>query len=152
MWGRPAEMTGFMNWGFGQRLSRLLGRVDFEGLSFEASLEDGRDPTLKDARWYLRVVCPDGSSLGVCSQTGIPLGWQGRKWRLSPYMTDGEIVQTALKAVLTAMEHEVRERFQFDGVSVFDPHFDIHKLVALRKGSDGGLEVRGSSEALAVSK
>jgi len=55
----------------------------------------------------------------------------GRKWRISKFMTKGEIVQTALKAVLTAEEHEARERFLYRGYAIFGPHFDIEALHAL---------------------
>jgi hypothetical protein len=68
--------------------------------------------------------------------TGVPTVWKGRKWTLSPHMTDGEIVQTAWLATMTAIEHEARERFTYRGVSVFDPHYDIEKLVELRRAPD----------------
>jgi hypothetical protein len=37
-------------------------------------------------------------------------------------------VQTALLAVLTAVEHEVREYFCFDGSALFHPHHSIEAL------------------------
>jgi len=55
----------------------------------------------------------------------------GRKWLLSPHMTKSEIVQTAFKAVLTAVEHEVRENFTYKKRRVFGPHFDVEALVLL---------------------
>lgn len=79
--------------------------------------------------WILRVGDPHGVDNTDASK---PMPWRGRKWLLSEHMTDGEIVQTAFLATMTAMEHEVRELFTFQGQSVFDPHYDIHKLVALR--------------------
>lgn len=54
-----------------------------------------------------------------------------RKWYVSPYSTDTEIVETAWKAVKIAMEHEVREKFMFRGRRIFSPHFDINALVSL---------------------
>lgn len=62
--------------------------------------------------------------------------WQGRKWLLSPHMTDGEIVQTCLLATISAQEHEIRETFFYRGEKVFDPHYDIEKLVELRSQND----------------
>ena len=56
---------------------------------------------------------------------------KSRKWYISPWSTEGEIVQTALKAILTAMEHEVREVFQYKGVPVFHPHTDINALIEI---------------------
>jgi hypothetical protein len=55
---------------------------------------------------------------------------------ISTHMTPGELVQTAFKAVLTFLEHEARENFKYKGVSVFDPHYDIEKLVELRSRPD----------------
>jgi len=51
-----------------------------------------------------------------------------RKWFLSPHMTKSEVVQTALKAVLAAEEHEARECFLYKGKPVFGPHFNIDRL------------------------
>jgi hypothetical protein len=81
---------------------------------------------------FLRVYCDDG----VCNITGEPKTWAGRKWLLSEYMTAGEIVQTAFKALMTAIEHEAREQFLYKGVAVLDPHYDIEKLVELRSRPD----------------
>ena len=69
---------------------------------------------------------------GECNMTGVPMEWRSRKWMLSEHMTAGEIVQTAFKAILTAIEHEAREQFRYRGQPVFDPHYNIEKLVALR--------------------
>jgi hypothetical protein len=46
-------------------------------------------------------------------------------------MTKSEIVSTALKAVLTAEEHEAREQFQYKSKTIFGPHFDVDKLASL---------------------
>ena len=53
----------------------------------------------------------------------------GRKWMLSPHMTKSEIIQTAFKAVLTAVEHEVREKFKYRDSAIFGPHFNVDDLV-----------------------
>jgi hypothetical protein len=55
--------------------------------------------------------------------------WNGRKWLLSPHMTETEIVLTAFKAVLTAYEHEAREQFKVDGFAVLDSHYSINDMV-----------------------
>jgi len=77
-----------------------------------------------------RVYCnPDAEHISVRVGNSE---WRGRAWSLSIYMTDGEIVQTCLLALLTFLEHETREHFTYKGQSIFDPHYDIDKLVALR--------------------
>lgn len=89
--------------------------------------------------WYLQIKdpCP------TCNVTGKPIdAWTGRKWLLSPHMTDGEIVQTVFMAAMTAVEHETRETFFYKGQAIFDPHYDIDKLAAFRslEGSIKGRE------------
>lgn len=79
--------------------------------------------------FYAQVYEPDS----VDNVTGEAMTWYGRKWLLSEHMTDAEIVQTVFKAVMTAVEHEVREQFLYKGQSVFDPHYDLEKLVELRR-------------------
>lgn len=81
-----------------------------------------------NGRMYMQIACPNGT----CNYSGEGFAWKGRKWFLSEHMTDGEIVQTALMACLAASEHEIREQFKYRGVSIFDPHYDIERLVELR--------------------
>lgn len=69
---------------------------------------------------------------GTCNVSGCEHTWRGRKWFLSPHMTKSELVQTAFKAVLTAVEHEARENFLYRGASIFDPHYDVDRLHDLR--------------------
>jgi len=102
----------------------VLERIEYPG--YHINLYSNRAET------FLVVECSEGT----CNVTGKPQGWKGRKWRLSPFMTDGEVVQTAFMAIIAANEHETREKFTYRGVSVFDPHYDIEKLVALRKQPD----------------
>jgi len=66
-------------------------------------------------------------------QCGLESGWTGRKWRVSKHSTKSEVVQTCLKAVLTAVEHEAREHFVYRGHAIFGPHFDVDALVDLAK-------------------
>lgn len=63
-----------------------------------------------------------------------------RKWLLSQHMVKGEIVQTALKCVLTSMEHRAREHFKYKGELIFCPHFDIDVFVEAAKAKR--MEVR----------
>lgn len=77
----------------------------------------------------------------IDSSSGRLVPWTGRKWRLSIHMTDSEIVQTALKAVLTAEEHEVREHFLYRGRAIFGPHIDVDRLWDL-VGDPAALEQR----------
>ena len=79
--------------------------------------------TTGDSRPYLQIQCED-----KCTVTGDDYRWHGRKWQLSWHMTDSEVVQTCWLAAKTAMEHELRERFKWEGECIFRPHFDIRAL------------------------
>jgi hypothetical protein len=107
-----------------QRFKDIVSRISFPGFTYD----------IKDDRgsYYLQIRCDEGK----CNVTGEYLVWFGRKWRLSPHMTCGEVVQTAFMATMAAIEHETREKFTYRGVSVFDPHYDIEKLVELRRKPD----------------
>lgn len=59
-----------------------------------------------------------------------------RKWYLSPYMTRSELVQTALKCVLTSMEHRTREHFKYRGKRIFGPHLDCDALWEISDKTD----------------
>lgn len=69
-------------------------------------------------------------------KTGIVETMRGRKWYLSQYMTDSEIVCTAFKAALTAEEHECRENFTFQDSRIFNPHIDVHILRKIADAED----------------
>jgi hypothetical protein len=94
--------------------------------------KDWRFALTYDGSIWLKIKCPNG----ICNVSGEAWAWSGRKWRLSEYMTKSELVQTAFKAVLTAEEHECRENFKYRGASIFDPHYDVDKLVDLRQRHD----------------
>lgn len=112
------------------RVEGLLTQVDYPGLEFQTQVEEGRV--------FLRVHNPEG----INNVTSEDEPWSGRWWRLSEHMTDSEIVGTAFKAVVTALEHEARENFLYKGHAVYDPHLDVEELVKLR-ASKGCLDVRG---------
>lgn len=48
--------------------------------------------------------------------------WTGRKWHVSNFATDSEIISTAFKAIMTAEERETREQFLFDSLAIYGPH------------------------------
>lgn len=66
-----------------------------------------------------------------CHDTGKPISWKGRKWYVSKHATGSELVLTAFKAFLTALEHEAREDFKFQGIRVLDPHVSVFGLAHL---------------------
>jgi hypothetical protein len=90
----------------------------------------------KGSGMYLQIVCK-----GLDNVTGEQVEWTSRKWVLSRFMVQSEFVNTVFKAVMTAEEHETRELFKFKNQSIFDPHYNVEKLVELRS-SHNALEER----------
>lgn len=69
----------------------------------------------------------------ISSTTGKPELQATRRWVLDRQITPSQLVQTALKCVLTSVEHEARERFKYKGEPIFGPHQDVDQLVDLMK-------------------
>jgi hypothetical protein len=78
--------------------------------------------------------------MGACNNTGDVERQYCRKWQLSYYMVTSEIVRTAYKAVLAAVEHEASENFYYKSARIFDPHVDVEALVEVSKS--GRIETR----------
>ena len=109
-------------------IASVIADVECGAFSFHVWEERGR-PILQ-----VRFQAPD-------LVTGEAELQHARKWFLSPHMTRSEVVTTALKAVLTAVEHETREAFRYRGRPVFGPHIDVEALWAL-VGSRDNLDMR----------
>ena len=58
-----------------------------------------------------------------------------RKWQLSYYMTNDEVVSTAWKAVEAAVIHEAREQFKWRGEPIYRPHVDPEALWELSRAN-----------------
>ena len=67
---------------------------------------------------------------------------KGRKWRISKHMTQSEVVQTCLAAVLAFEEHEARENFTVAGQACYGPHLDVNALIDISMMKD----IRGPLE------
>ncbi|CAN5436231.1 hypothetical protein BH10PSE18_BH10PSE18_18740 [soil metagenome] len=107
-------------------------------LTFEQIAEIVHDIKFPGFRWQLRGTFENDGAVTLHAtfdatdiETGGLAEQSTRKWLLSKYMVTGEVVQTALKCVLTAIEHEARECFTYRGQPVFGPHFSIEELVRL---------------------
>src|SRR4051812_18073238 len=64
---------------------------------------DGERPYLQVGFWDFDAELPPAEQACKTYQ-------KGRKWMLSPHMTKSEVIQTAFKAIMTALEHETREK------------------------------------------
>lgn len=106
------------------QICEVVRRISYKGWAFQVIATPQRSIYLQVA-----FLAPDNS-------TGKPATQRGRKWLLSEHMTTSEIVSTALKAVLTAEEHEAREQFTYRGATVFGPHVDVETLVTIAESQD----------------
>ncbi len=64
-----------------------------------------------------------------CNKTGEEKEWHGRKYYLSEYMEDDEIIKTCFTAFKAAVDHEVMEGFKVDGIVLFNPHVKFEELL-----------------------
>jgi len=96
-------------------IQRVLAKVDYPGYTWKFSIESGR--------YWLQAVFVE-----PCTRTGEVKEQFTRKWYLSNEATESEIVQTALKCVLTSLEHEAREKFLYKERPIFGPHYDVEVL------------------------
>lgn len=122
---------------FIQRVSDLLGRVTLDCLGTKLTLEIDWDKkyilgntreylTNIEPRVYVKVMC-----FTACRKTGQPELQHGRKWYLSEFMTDDEIIKTAFAAFERFVAHEAKEGFKIDGKVPFNPHTDFEELLRI---------------------
>jgi hypothetical protein len=105
----------------------VLSRVSYKsGWYLEHSLDSAGREYL---RWSWRAI----DAVSLVDEGGMV---KGRRWWLSPQMTESEVVQTALMAALSAEEHETREFFRYEGKRVFNPHINVRNLLKICDDED----------------
>lgn len=114
--------------GFGMRLET----EEVQSFSFQ-------DPNALATRGYFLSVVGEGEDN---DGSGEHLRWRGRKWYVSKWATVSEVVMTALKAYLTALEHEARETFTYAGNRIFDPHMNVAVLATICEAAGSRLQDR----------
>lgn len=72
-----------------------------------------------------------GNSEGVCSVTGEPYPWKGRKHYISKWMCKQELVGIIFGAIKHAELHEMHEWFRYKGRSIYNPHLCPDALAEL---------------------
>lgn len=63
--------------------------------------------------------------------TGIEARQHARKWYISPWATETEVVETAYAALCRSALHVVGEHFQYKGRRIYSPHLDVNARLAL---------------------
>jgi hypothetical protein len=107
-----------------ERVNNIVSSIQYRDWSLRAE----RDNSNQDGRIFLQWVYTD-----KCVLTGENKEWHCRKWYLSPYMLESEIVKTAFAGALAAEEHEVRERFRYKDIRLFNPHVSLEALMDMAK-------------------
>ena len=60
--------------------------------------------------------------------SGVLSTQTARPWLISQDATESQVIQTLFKAILTSMEHRVRENFHWMGKPVLMPHMDLRQV------------------------
>ena len=110
---------------FPERVADMASRVTYKAGYRLICSQDKKDP---QGRFYYQVECdrPD-------IYTGEPGTGRGGKAYLSEFMTDSELSRVIFGLFRAYEEHECREWFQVDGVSVFGPHISLEALLVAGK-------------------
>ncbi len=109
-----------------QRVQEIVNRLHLSvfGKNFKVLVET--DKEFENGRIYLQVLYD-----APCTITGNIEEWKGRKFYLSQYMTDDEIVQSAYVAFEADVKHEVMEGFKVDGIILCNPHINFEELLKI---------------------
>jgi hypothetical protein len=112
-----------------EEVQSILANIEF--MDRKIILLDKEDGFLLQVQYY-ELDIDDPSSTEPSLQ-------KARKWYLSPYSTDTEVVETAFKACRVSMEHVLKEHFLYKGRRVYSPHFDIEARIKMcdNKSFDG---------------
>lgn len=109
------------------RAGKLSRRVTMEllGKIFYFRIEkDITNPV--EGRVFIQIVYDAHNN-----KTGELKKWYGRKWYLSEFMLDDEIIKTFYAAYKAAIEHEIMESFKIDGITLFNPHISYEELLKI---------------------
>jgi len=76
-----------------------------------------------------------------------PVSQKTRKWYVSPFMTESEIVETCWAAVQRSQLHIAGEYFTYKGRRVYSPHFHINARLTMcdKEAFDGRISIEKSS-------
>ncbi len=92
-------------------ISAIIERIEYKDWKFRLLLKG--DGFLLQARW----MGPDAEDF-----RGEPVEQISRKWYISPYACEREIVDTAWALIERAEIHESQEFFRYHGEAIFNRH------------------------------
>jgi hypothetical protein len=102
-----------------QQLKDILSKIKYKNWTLRL-IEKGVDVFL--VQWIFYAVDndkPDSTELEP---------QHCRKWYISAYSTDSEVIRSCHLAVQQAEMHEVNENFTYNNNRLFDPHMDLVEL------------------------
>ncbi len=108
------------------RVLKLTNRITLSCLGIDFKIRVEHDNEFENGRVFLQIVYSS-----PCIKTGEDNEWHGRKFYLTKYMTNDEIVKTAYVAFEAAIKHEVMEGFKVDNIVLFNPHVDFEELLLI---------------------
>lgn len=107
-----------------ERVLSITNNITMSVFGVNFFLYVAHDKVYENGRIYLQV-----KYVAPCTKTGEVQEWNGRKWYLSEFMTEDEIVKTAWCAFEGAVKHELMEGFKFNNIIVFNPHVNFRALL-----------------------
>lgn len=108
------------------RIQTLIKRITLSCLEKDFILLLEEDKLFPNTRLYIQIEYNS-----KCNKTGILDTWKGRKWYLSEFMTDDEIIKTCYTAFEAVIKHELMEGFKIDKTILFNPHLDFEELLKI---------------------
>lgn len=120
------------------KLEAIINRVEYKDWDFQVTLDESRP--------MLQIVFNDTD---IDDNSDELVQQKSRKYVLSPYMTDSEVIQTALLATIKAEQHETREHFMYKGKRIFGPHLSVDARVDLVREAQGitGIQFSGNNKS-----
>jgi hypothetical protein len=109
-----------------ERVLSILSRITANCLGIDFNFICSYDKTYPNCRVYIQV-----SYKTKCTKTEQLEEWKGRKYYLSDYMTDDEVVKTAYVAFQQAVNHEIMEGYKVDNKILFNPHINFEELLLI---------------------
>ncbi len=128
-----------------RKIRDLLDRVDLElfGIKFNVIVERDKKYAIHEEKVAKGLFCDFNyftktgriyiqiEYIAPCTKTKEIQSWRGRKWYLSSYMTDDEVIKTCYTAFESAVKHEVMEGFKVDNIILFNPHVNFEELLKI---------------------
>ena len=110
-----------------EEILKLVQRIkmDFFGIEFNIRVETDNKNT-SGGRIFIQIIYN-----APCTKSKEVQEWHGRKWYLSEYMTQDEVIKTCYAAFKAAVEHEVMEGFKVDNITLFNPHINFEELLSI---------------------